>query len=145
LAETLVGKIPVFIARGYLVPVAYRAKCQINENAKMVSANLEIPESNHNEIEATLVCAQYSIQPIFLRSKWESKRVSKRYEATAKIYNSNGCNPVQLRFECSSSLEEMLALTHYVDMVSVELAELLNVDPVSVDRIAQLKQILSED
>ena len=145
LAENLIDKIPMFIASGHLAPVAYRAKCQINENAKAIAINLEIPESNHNEIEATLRCSKHSIRPIFLRSQWESKRVSKRFEATARIYSSNGCIPEQLKFLCNSKLEEVLAITHYVDMVSVELAELLNVDPVSVDRIAELKQILSED
>lgn len=145
MAEILKTNIPMFIAGGHLVPVAYRAKCQINENAKSIAINLEIPESNHNEIEATLVCSKHLIQPILLRSHWDNKRVSKRFEATASIYSQNGCNPQQLKINSDSKLEEMLALTHYLDMVSVELADLLDVDPVSVDRISQLKQILSED
>jgi glucose/mannose-6-phosphate isomerase len=145
LAKTLVDKIPMYIGAGHLAPVAYRAKCQVNENAKAIAISLEIPEANHNEIEAIRMCSKHSIKPIFLRSKWENKRVSKRFEATSKIYSSTGCSPKQLKFSCDSKLEEMLAVTHYVDMVSVELAELLNVNPVSVDRITQLKQILSED
>ena len=107
LAESLIDKIPMFIASGHLASVAYRAKCQINENAKAIAINLEIPESNHNEIEATLRCSKHSIRPIFLRSQWESKRVSKRFEATARIYSSNGCIPEQLKFLCNSKLEEV--------------------------------------
>jgi glucose/mannose-6-phosphate isomerase len=145
LAENLKNQIPMFIAGGHLLSVGYRAKCQINENAKAIAINLEIPEYNHNEIEATLVCSKHSIQPIFIRSQWENQRISKRFEASASIYSSNGCTPQQIRFTCDSRLEEMLALTHYFDMVSVELAEILRVDPVSVDRITQLKQMLSKD
>jgi glucose/mannose-6-phosphate isomerase len=142
LSETLFDHIPVFIAWGHLVPVAYRAKCQINENAKSIAIYLEIPESNHNEIEATSVCSKYTIRPIFLRSQWESRGISKRFEATSRIYSSNKCNSNHLKFQCESKLEEILALTHYLDMVSLELAKLRKVDPVSVDMITQLKREL---
>jgi glucose/mannose-6-phosphate isomerase len=144
LAETIHGALPVFIAWKHLVPVAYRAKCQINENAKALGMYLEIPESNHNEIEATLVCSEHSLRPIFLRSQWESRRISKRFEVTSKIYTSNDCISEHLQFKSESKLEEILALTHYLDMVSLELAEFRKVDPVSVERIAQLKRYLSE-
>ena len=140
IAKSIIDHIPVFIAWGHLKPVAYRAKCQVNENSKAIAIQLEIPESNHNEIEATLVCAKHSVLPIFLRSKWESNKITKRVEATSEIYSLNGCNAEHIHFQCESKLEEMLALTHYFDMVSVELAELLNVDPVSVDRITHLKK-----
>jgi glucose/mannose-6-phosphate isomerase len=144
IAEALPGQIPVFIAGGHLVPVAYRAKCQINENAKAMAINLEIPEANHNEIEAIPVCYKHSIKPIFLRSQWESKRISKRFEITSRIYSSDKCISEHLQFSCESKLEEILAFTHYLDTVSLELAELRKVDPVSVERISQLKSYLSQ-
>jgi glucose/mannose-6-phosphate isomerase len=143
LAEKLIDFIPVFIGWEHLIPVAYRAKCQINENAKSVAIHVELPEMNHNEVEAIGVCKEYALYPIFLRSNWETERISKRFEATAQIYSANGCKSETIRFNCESRIEEMLAITHYLDTVSLELAELRDVDPVSVERITALKKILS--
>ncbi|MBE0527389.1 MAG: hypothetical protein IH631_10630, partial [Candidatus Thorarchaeota archaeon] len=58
------------------------------------------------------------------------------------IYKEMGLNPVNLEVKENTRLEEMLILTHFLDMVSVELADIRNVDPVSVERIKELKHRL---
>ncbi|GAH12096.1 unnamed protein product, partial [marine sediment metagenome] len=37
IAESFIGKTPLFIGARHLAPVAYRAKCQINENSKALA------------------------------------------------------------------------------------------------------------
>ena len=53
-----------------------------------------------------------------------------------------GLHPVNLQVKGHSRLEEMLILTHFLDMVSVEFADIRKVDPVSVERIKDLKHRL---
>ena len=50
LARALQGTLPVIAGAGLTVPIAYRWKCQINENAKMPAYDVQLPELDHNEI-----------------------------------------------------------------------------------------------
>ncbi|MHA1135558.1 MAG: bifunctional phosphoglucose/phosphomannose isomerase [Candidatus Thorarchaeota archaeon] len=142
LAASFIKRIPLFIGAQHLIPVAYRAKCQINENSKALAFQSELPEANHNEIEGFVSTYGCSVMPIFLRSGFESKGLSKRFDATYEIYMDMVLKPVFLEVKGKTKLEEMLLLTHFLDMVSVELADLRKVDPVSVERIKELKHRL---
>ncbi len=142
LAEHFRDRIPLFIGSGHMIPVAYRAKCQINENAKTVAFHSEIPESNHNEIEASVQYGMHKVLPVFLRSGWESARIMKRIDETAKIYQKHDITAVQLRVEAHTTVTEAVAMIYYLDKVSVRLAQLLGVDPLSVPMISDLKSRL---
>ncbi|MHA1577135.1 MAG: bifunctional phosphoglucose/phosphomannose isomerase [Candidatus Thorarchaeota archaeon] len=142
LAESFIEKTPLFIGSRHLAPVAYRAKCQINENSKALAFHSELPESNHNEIESFVKTHGCSVMPVFLRSGLESLEINRRFDVTYDLYVEMGLNPVNLFASGNTRLEEMLLLTHFLDMVSVELAELHDVDPVSVEKIKELKDRL---
>jgi len=145
IAEKLSGKIPLFIGSGHLEAAAYRAKCQINENAKTASFHSVLPEVNHNEIESVGWFKSKDIAPVFLRSEHETLRISKRIEATSEIYFDEGVHSIQLRHTNVSKLEEILLHIYHLDLVSMEIAHQQGVDTVAVERIARLKKILSED
>ena len=54
-------------------PVAYRWRCQIQENAKQLAFNHQIPEMNHNEIVGwTLPNSQMSV--ILIQDSNENKQ-----------------------------------------------------------------------
>ncbi|MFX1260783.1 MAG: bifunctional phosphoglucose/phosphomannose isomerase [Promethearchaeota archaeon] len=142
LAKSLQDKIPVFIGWRHLIPVAYRAKCQCNENSKAFASSIQIPEMYHNEIEGTLSCKTHPISPVFLRSREEDEKARIGIESAAEIFKENGCQPKHLNLGFDSRIEETLGFTMYLDTVSVSLAEILGVDPMSVDRIAMLKKNL---
>jgi glucose/mannose-6-phosphate isomerase len=140
LAKSLRNKMPVFIGWRHLIPVAYRAKCQFNENSKAFASSAQIPEMYHNEIEGTLSCKNQPILPVFLRSREEDEKTRIGIESAAAIYEENGCQPEHLNLRFGSRVEEILGFTMYMDSVSVRLAEILGVDAMSVERIAQLKK-----
>ena len=50
IAEQLAGTVPLIYGCDLTVPVAYRWKCQINENAKQHAFSHQLPELDHNEI-----------------------------------------------------------------------------------------------
>ena len=144
MAKDLIDRIPVFIGSRHLSVVAYRAKCQVNENAKALAFSSEIPEANHNEIESFDEMNDQSILPIFLRSAFEDEQLTRRIDITTKIYEDEGFTPLKLSIKGSSKIEEALLMTYYLDRVTVELAELRGVDPTSVDKIAKLKSKLGQ-
>ncbi len=142
-AKELQGSIPLFMSAGHLEAVAYRAKCQINENSKIASFYSTIPEANHNEIESIGWFSSMGVLPIFIRSEHENPRVSSRFNATSEIYEDEGAKPIHLWHPKNTKIEELLIHTFYLDLVSVELAKLTGADSVSVERITRLKKILS--
>ncbi|TFG34382.1 bifunctional phosphoglucose/phosphomannose isomerase [Candidatus Thorarchaeota archaeon] len=142
-ASLFENKIPLFIGAEHLSAVAYRAKCQINENSKHLAFNSEIPEANHNEIEGFEDSGEDLIKPIFLRGNHEFSKISSRLDTTYEMYKELKLDPLDLRIDCSSTIGEMLALTHYLDMVSIELAEIKGVNPITGNRISELKRRLS--
>ena len=144
MAKDFVDRIPVFIGSMHLSPVAYRAKCQVNENAKAMAFSSEIPEANHNEIESFYVDNDLSILPLFLRSVFEEERLKQRFDITAEIYEDEEFTPIRLSIRSSSKIEEAMLMTYYLDRVSVELAILRGVNPTSVDKITKLKLELGE-
>ena len=143
IAESFIGKTPLFIGSRHLAPVAYRAKCQINENSKALAFHSELPESNHNEIESFVKTNECSVLPVFLRSGLEPTKINRRFDVTYDMYLEMGLSPINLLASGDTRLEEMLVLTHFLDMISVELAELCSIDPVSVEKIKELKHRLS--
>ena len=50
LARSLHGTVPIIAGAGLTVPIAYRWKTQLNENAKYPAFASELPELDHNEI-----------------------------------------------------------------------------------------------
>ena len=50
LARALHGTVPVIVGAELTAPVAYRWKCQINENAGLPAFSSALPEADHNEV-----------------------------------------------------------------------------------------------
>ncbi len=143
LARMLGNSIPLFAGWKHLGAVAYRAKFQICENAKGVAMWCEMPEASHNEIEASASYLDHSVVPVFLRSKYEEKRTARRFDLVSDVYSDAGCKPLHIMVESDSRVEEALSMAHYLDTVSVELADFRGVDSLHVNKIAELKARLS--
>ncbi|MHA1246663.1 MAG: bifunctional phosphoglucose/phosphomannose isomerase [Candidatus Thorarchaeota archaeon] len=143
-AELLTDKIPLFVGWRHLSPVAYRAKCQVNENAKAPALFAELPELDHNEIEACGLYNDRRVVPVVLRSPMEDGRAKKRAEATLRVIEDAGTVPIEIWGAGPSPVVEALAVTFFCDYVSLELAEMRNVDPVTVHRISQLKKLMAD-
>jgi glucose/mannose-6-phosphate isomerase len=144
MANDILMMTPVFIGARHLISVAYRAKCQFNENAKVMAFSSEIPESNHNEIESFNELNDQTVLPLFLKSAFLDERTSQRFEISSEIYEGEGFFPIRISMKSDSEIEEMLLMTFYLDMVSVELAHLREVDPLTVKKISMLKNRLGE-
>ena len=50
IAEQIAGTVPLIYGCELTAPVAYRWKCQVNENAKQHAFEHQLPELDHNEI-----------------------------------------------------------------------------------------------
>jgi len=144
LSESIQNKIPVFMGAHHLDAVAYRAKCQINENAKSAAFHASIPEANHNEVEAISTYPRHDITAVQMRSSFESASMSKRFDVTKELYEEEEVEVIEIRIKLDDKVAEALSFTHFFDEVSFQLALLNDVDAVGVPTISRLKKKMSK-
>ena len=124
--------------------VAQRWKTQINENSKSKAYVGFMPEIHHNEIlswEADQEGSKNNFILILLRGD-DHKKIDNRFEFTKELIGSK-VDILDVRNISSENL--IIDLFHLVlvgDLVSVNLADHLNIDPFNIDAIENLKKKL---
>ena len=136
------NKLPCIYSSGLLNPVGYRWRCQIEENAKVLAMNHELPEMNHNEIVGW-TNPPNNLSVILLRDNKESKAIKKRMDATKDIaWTSKGIDIIEIYSKGKWPLTRIISMILLGDLVSIELAKLNLIDPTPVKIIEDLKKIL---
>ena len=144
-AEKIKGKIPIiYSSNPQFTPLAYRWKCQINENAKYPAFHHTFPEMNHNEVEGWEVegFESYFI-PIILKRFKEEPQYQKRIDAFKKLLRNRNVEYLEFFVEGDFLVEEIFSLIYLGDMISVYLAILQRVDPSKIKFINFLKKEIS--
>ena len=124
--------------------VAQRWKTQINENSKSKAYVGFMPEVHHNEIlswEADQEGSKNNFILILLRGD-DYKKIDNRFEFTKELIGSK-VDTIDVRNISTDNL--IIDLFHLVligDLVSVNLAEKLEIDPFNIDAIENLKNKL---
>lgn len=123
---------------------AQRWKTQINENSKSKAYVGFMPEVHHNEIlswEADQKGSKNNFSLILLRGD-DHKKIDNRFEFTKELIGSK-VDTIDVRNISSGNL--IIDLFHLVligDLVSINLADQLNIDPFNIDVIEILKKKL---
>tara|TARA_B100001769_G_scaffold26861_1_gene17673 strand:- start:1126 stop:2121 length:996 start_codon:yes stop_codon:yes gene_type:complete len=125
--------------------VAQRWKTQINENAKSKAFVGYMPEIHHNEILSwggNKKDSKDNYQLLFLRSANENSQVKKRFELTKKIIGDKVDISEIKNITSENIISNLFHLTLIGDLVSVYMADNLNIDPYDITAIEQLKKLL---
>ncbi|MEA2159102.1 MAG: glucose/mannose-6-phosphate isomerase [Solirubrobacteraceae bacterium] len=144
LARGLHGTVPQISGAGLTTPIAYRWKCQINENAKTPCFASELPELDHNELagwEATADLARFSA--VFLDDSDLHPRIRQRIELTRGIIAQSGATTYRIDTIGETRTERLISQVLLGDLVSLYLAVLRGVDPSPVKVLEQLKEALA--
>lgn len=143
LAREVFGREAVVYGADLTDAIAYRWKCQINENAKVPAWSATLPEANHNEI-----CAWDGAREVVDQVAWfladtdQNERVAKRIELNAEIAASHGAHSEVIESFGESRAERLFSLVLLGDLMSFYLAALRGVDPSPVPIIEGLKDSL---
>jgi glucose/mannose-6-phosphate isomerase len=139
IAEQLGDATPVIVGSDLTAPVAYRWKCQINENAKTPAYSATLPEADHNEIEGWSG-ADGRFAAIFLGDRDQHPRERKRFELTAKAIEPHAAAVITVETEGETRTERVLHTVMLGDLVAIELADARGVDPLAVDVLEGFKK-----
>ena len=147
IADQVAGTVPLIYGCELTVPVAYRWKCQINENAKQHAFEHQLPELDHNEIvgwaganAANGDGARFSA--IFLGDSDQHPRQRERAELTAKLIEPSAAAVIAVETEGETRVQRLLWSVLLGDLVSLHLAARNGVDPEPVEVIEKLKDQL---
>jgi glucose/mannose-6-phosphate isomerase len=144
LARGLHQTVPQIAGSGLTSPIAYRWKCQINENAKTPAFSHELPELDHNEIvgwQGASTLGRFSA--VFLDDSDLHPRIRQRIELTRGLIAAEAAATFRVESVGTSPTERLLSLVLLGDLVSLYLAVLRGVDPGPVAVIDRLKSALA--
>ncbi len=140
IADRLDGAAPaVFHGADLTAPVANRWKTQINENAKLPAFHAELPEADHNEVCGWTGEAAARMAAVFLEDCDQHPRERRRFELTAEIAAEGAATVLRLETEGETRVERLLWATLLGDLVSLEVADRLGVDPEKIEALDRVK------
>jgi glucose/mannose-6-phosphate isomerase len=143
LARALMDTVPVIAGSELMSEVAYRWKTQINENAELPAFASALPELDHNEIVGWASARDLArFSAVFLEDPQQHPRNARRIELTARAAEAGAVVVERVAAVGDSRTERVTSLVLLGDLVSLYLAVLRGIDPVSVHAIDELKAAL---
>lgn len=144
LALELAGTTPIIYTGPEMSPAAYKWKLAFNENAKNLAWCGELPEICHNEFTGwTSHPIEKPFSVVDLRSSYEHPRIHKRFDLSEKLLSGNRPHPHTVEGKGKNTLEHMLYLALFGDIVSLYVAMLNGIDPTPLPYVDKLKKELS--
>ena len=142
IADQIAGSVPLIYGCDVTVPVAYRWKTQINENAKQHAFDHQLPELDHNEIVGWSANGPAQFAAVFLTDSDQHPRQRERARLTAKLIEPSASAVVIAETEGETRVERLLWGVMVGDLVSLHLAAHNGVDPGPIEMIDRLKHEL---
>ena len=145
LAKKIHSTFPVIITEEDLFSLGYRLKCQLNENSKMLSYNVTLPEMNHNDIvgwENKLINKSlFSL--IWVDITWPAN--IKRMNVTNMVlkHKTSSNIHIQIPADLRNDLSGLFYLINYLDWLSYWCGYLNSVDIDAIESIDILKKELA--
>jgi glucose/mannose-6-phosphate isomerase len=145
LAWSLVDRLPVIEAAGFLAPVARRWKTQLNENGKTTAAWEELPEATHNAVVGYREpeSVRQHIFVVFLASPDDHPRNALRAAASVELLASVQIGHQVVPVAGRGRLAQACHAIVIGDLVSAYLGVLYGLDPTPVEAIGTVKARLS--
>ena len=142
LAQKIHSTFPVIITEEDLSSIGYRLKSQFNENSKMLSYNVTLPEMNHNEIVGwqgkQINKNVFSL--LWIDISWPGN--IKRMDITNNILKNkiSSSYHIEIPSDIKNDLSGLFYLINYLDWLSYWCGNLNDVDIMNIDNIDNLKK-----
>jgi glucose/mannose-6-phosphate isomerase len=140
LAAELGAATPVISGSDLTAPVAYRWKCELNENAKIPAFSSILPEANHNELAGWEGADERGpFAWIALEDSDQHPRERQRIELTAELIGPHASAVLAVQAEGKTRTGRLLELVMLGDLLSLHVAARRGVEARPVEVIENLK------
>jgi glucose/mannose-6-phosphate isomerase len=145
IAWTLLDRLPIIEASGFLSPVARRWKTQLNENSKSTAVWEELPEATHNTVVGypQPSAVRDHLFAIFLASSMDHPRNRLRAALSMAALDDEKIANDRVVLEDKCRLSQAMRAIVLGDFVSVYLAVLYGIDPTPIEVLTRIKEALS--
>ncbi len=146
LAKTMFDRNIFFISAEHLTGATHTINNQLNENAKVFSADFVLSELNHHLLEGLKNPAKNN-QNLFLffaESDLYSDNLKKRVEITKDVVTKNNIELYSFKPTSSSKLSQAFELIQFGAYVDYYLALLYGVDPAPIPWVDYFKEKLAK-
>jgi glucose/mannose-6-phosphate isomerase len=144
IAAAIHGTVPVIAGAELAASVAYRWKCQFNENASLPAFSSSLPEADHNEVVGWGAARDLgSFSYVSLEDPGAHPRNAVRSALTAEIAEAGVARVVRVTARGETPVERLVSLVLLGDFVSLYAAVLRSADPVEIRAIDGLKAALT--
>lgn len=140
LALALGDRLPAIYGGPLTGPAAYRWKTDLAENAKMLALAGELPEMNHNEVEALRGPGAGGLHVVLLRDAGEPAQIAARFAALRAVVGDGAVRTTEVWSRGRGGLARLLSLVCLGAWASVYTAILRGVDPWPVPVLEALKR-----
>ena len=146
LAWSLLDRMAIVTASGFLAPVARRWKTQLNENGKTTATFDELPEATHNTVVGfeQPESLRDHLYVVFLQGELDHARNVRRAELITDLLRSANIAHQVIRISADGRLGQALAVVTMGDYVSVYVAFGYALDPSPVTVIDHIKERLAQ-
>jgi glucose/mannose-6-phosphate isomerase len=145
LAKKIYPTIPIIVTEESTTSIGFRLKSQLNENSKMLSYNVTLPEMNHNEIVGwdSKLIDKNLFSLIWIDITWPAN--IKRMNITNKILKKKTSSSyhIEIPSDIKNELSGLFYLINYLDWLSYWCGHLNDVDIAAVKSIDILKKELA--
>ncbi len=145
IATRLLGRAVVVYGGPTLGFVAMKWKIGFNENAKNLAFAYQFPEFNHNEFLGWMHPVDKPFKVIELQSDLDRPEIGRRFEISNRLLSGKLPNPIIVKAQGETRLQQMLWTVALGDFVSAYLAFLNGIDPTPVELIEKLKKELAKN
>ena len=143
IAEKCVGRMPIIYSSDIFYNIAYRWKCEFNENSKILAFCNKFPELDHNELigYANYQKLSLPLHIIMLHDESDHRRIQKRMNITKKLIREMSQDKIvftDIAIRGDSMMTRMFTTILLGDLTSYYLALQYQTDPTPVDIIEKL-------
>ena len=148
ISKKIIGRIPIiYSAQDRLDAVNMRWRCQLEENAKVLSYGNVFPELNHNEIvgweQHPGILEKFIV--LVLRNRDEHARIVPRIDFTVRTIKPFAAEIIECTAGERSLLARIFGLICLGDWISFYMAMFSSIDPYPIEKIAALKKELEKE
>jgi glucose/mannose-6-phosphate isomerase len=144
IAAELDSAVTIVYGADLTAAVARRWKTQVNENAKLAAFYAELPEADHNEICGWTGDGAARMAAVFLEDCDQHPRERRRFDLTSEIAGEGAAAVVRVETQGETRVERLLWATLLGDLVSLETANKLDVDPEQIEALDRVKEGMAE-
>lgn len=146
LAYRLKDKIVAFISAGHLVGAAHVVNNQMNENAKVFSADYQIPELNHHLMESLSrpEVNKTALFAFFVNSRLYPERISRRFELTKDIVEKHDVETFIYKPASDEKISQVFELIQFGTYVDFYLSILYRQNPAPIPWVDYFKERLGQ-